>query len=235
VVPSDPIDRSRLKDLAAFADMPASEVDDILRAAQIRRVAKGSALFEQDDPARAFFVLVEGRLKVTQLTPDGQQVVIRYIGPGEMFGCVAVSGQSSYPGTATAVGDSLALAWAANAAGDLIEHHPKFGARILRSIGGRVREAHTRLREMATERVERRVARTLLRLAHEAGRRTENGVEIDMPLSRQDVAEMTGTTLYTVSRILSAWENDGIVESGRQHIVIRTPDALVKIAEDLPA
>jgi CRP-like cAMP-binding protein len=233
-VPSDRVDRSRLKDLAAFADMPADEVDDILNAAQIRRVAKGSALFEQDDPARAFFVLAEGRLKVSQVTQDGQQVVIRYIGPGEMFGCVAVSGQSTYPGTATAVSDSIALAWAANAAGDLIEHHPKFGARILRSIGGRAREAHTRLREMATERVERRVARTLLRLAHEAGRRTENGVEIDMPLSRQDVAEMTGTTLYTVSRILSAWENDGIVESGRQHVVIKTPDALVKIAEDLP-
>jgi CRP-like cAMP-binding protein len=90
------------------------------------------------------------------------------------------------------------------------------------------------MREMATERVERRVARALLRLAREAGKRTEAGIEIAMPLSRQDVAEMTGTTLYTVSRLLSAWEQDGLVETGRQRVVIKQAHALVKIAEDLP-
>jgi CRP-like cAMP-binding protein len=87
---------------------------------------------------------------------------------------------------------------------------------------------------VATERVERRIAHALLRLVRQAGRRVEAGVEIDFPLSRQDVAEMTGTTLHTVSRTLSAWESQGIVESGRQQVVIRKPHALVAIAEDLP-
>jgi cAMP-binding proteins - catabolite gene activator and regulatory subunit of cAMP-dependent protein kinases len=227
-------DRARLKELAIFVDLPAGDVDDLVNVAQIRHLEKGAALFEQGDPARAFFVLADGRLKVTQVTADGQQVTLRYIGPGEMFGCVAVSGQSSYPGTASAVVDSVVLAWQANRASELIERHPKFGARVLRTMGDRVQEAHARLREMATERVERRVARTLLRLAREAGKRTEHGIAIDIPLSRQDIAEMTGTTLYTVSRILSAWENEGIVDAARQHVVIRTPHALVKIAEDLP-
>ncbi len=74
----------------------------------------------------------------------------------------------------------------------------------------------------------------LLRLASQTGRQTEEGVLIDMPLSRQDLAEMTGTTLYTVSRILSQWEQKGYVESRREHVVIRFPHALVTVAEDLP-
>jgi cAMP-binding proteins - catabolite gene activator and regulatory subunit of cAMP-dependent protein kinases len=85
-----------------------------------------------------------------------------------------------------------------------------------------------------TERVERRVARALLRLVQEAGRRVDAGVEIDFPVSRQDIAEMTGTTLYTVSRLLSSWEERGIVRSGRQRIILTTPHALVALAEDLP-
>jgi CRP-like cAMP-binding protein len=86
-----------------------------------------------------------------------------------------------------------------------------------------------------TERVERRIARALLRLAHHAGRRVETGVEIDFPLSRQDLAQMTGTTLFTVSRTLSAWQGDGLILTRRRRVTIRQPHRLVRIAEDLPA
>jgi CRP/FNR family transcriptional regulator, nitrogen oxide reductase regulator len=229
------LDRPSLTGLAAFAGLTGEEIQDLLQRARTQKLAKGAALFEQGAAADRFFVLADGRLKVTQVTPDGQQVVVRYIGPGEMFGCVAVTGQQAYPGTASAALDSTVVAWSASEAAGLVEKHPKFGAHILRMMGGRVQEAHARMREMATERVERRVARALLRLAREAGKRSEAGIEIAMPLSRQDVAEMTGTTLYTVSRLLSAWEQDGFVEAGRQRVVIKQPDALLRIAEDLSA
>ena len=87
--------------------------------------------------------------------------------------------------------------------------------------------------EISNEQVEQRVAHALLRLAKQAGRKTEAGVEIDFPISRQDVAEMTGTTLPTVSRILSAWEQQGLVEGGGQRIVVRDPHALFSLAEGL--
>ena len=85
-----------------------------------------------------------------------------------------------------------------------------------------------------TERVERRIAHALLRLAQDAGRRVEGGVEIDFPLSRQDLAQMTGTTLFTVSRTLIAWEAQGLIATGRRRVVIRQPHRLVRIGEDLP-
>ena len=99
-------------------------------------------------------------------------------------------------------------------------------------IGGRLEELQARLQEVATQRVERRIASTLLRLANQSGRRTEAGVEIPFPISRQDLAEMTTTTLHTVSRTLSAWDAEGIVESRRSsHLVIVKPHRLVAIAE----
>jgi CRP-like cAMP-binding protein len=87
---------------------------------------------------------------------------------------------------------------------------------------------------MSTQQVERRVAHALLRLAKQAGRKVDDGIEIDFPISRQDIAEMTGTTLHTVSRTLSAWEQQGLIESGRQRIVLRDPHRLFGLAEETP-
>jgi CRP-like cAMP-binding protein len=104
---------------------------------------------------------------------------------------------------------------------------------MLEVVAGHYRRLLDRYQELATERVERRVARALLRLARQVGQKEEDGVLIGLPLSREDLAEMTGTTLYTVSRILSGWEHQGLVEAGRERVFIRDPHALVAIAEDL--
>jgi CRP-like cAMP-binding protein len=116
----------------------------------------------------------------------------------------------------------------------LLESHNQIALNALGFVASRLHDLQRRYRQAMTERVERRVARTLLRLVREAGRRVDHGVEIDFPISRQDIAEMTGTTLFTVSRLLSAWEDRGIVRSGRQRIVLTKPHALVAIAEDIP-
>jgi len=115
----------------------------------------------------------------------------------------------------------------------LMETYPRLAINAVRFVAARLHELQVQYRQLATEKVERRVARALLRLGEQAGRRTEGGVLIDLPLSREDIAQMTGTTLYTVSRIISRFEADGLVEAGRQHIVIRDVQALTSIADDL--
>ena len=140
-------------------------------------------------------------------------------------------GRTTYPATAVAVVDSIALVWPSAAWPRLIAKHPALAVNTLQTVGSRLQEAHTRVVEMSTEQVEQRVAHALLRLAQQGGRKVESGVKIDFPISRQDVAEMTGTTLHTVSRILSAWEDRGLVEGGRQRIVIRDPHKLFLLAE----
>lgn len=231
----EPRERAVLRGVDLFAELEDRVLDDVLRAAHRRRVAKGETVFRQDEEAQSFYVLVEGRLKVTQTTPEGQRVVVRFICPGEMFGCVAVFGGQRYPGTATAVEDTRMLGWTKGATQHLMERHPRIAINTLGTVGSRLQESQTRVRELSTQRVERRIAHALVRLAEQAGKPVAQGVRIDFPISRQDVAEMTGTTLHTVSRTLSAWEEQGIVESGRQKITICRPDALVAIAEEQAA
>jgi CRP-like cAMP-binding protein len=108
---------------------------------------------------------------------------------------------------------------------------PSLAVSALQTVGSRLQDTQARVIEISNEQVEQRVAHALLRLAKQAGRKVDAGVEIDFPISRQDVAEMTGTTLHTVSRILSAWEQQGLVEGGRQRIVLRDPHKLHILAE----
>jgi CRP-like cAMP-binding protein len=216
-----------------FAGATLSEQKAALLAAQYSQLTKGEFYFHQGEKALAFYIVVEGRVRLTQLTPEGHQIIIRFLGPGEGMGIIVVLSNTTYPLSAEVVADATALRWDYEAAVHLMEEFPRLALNGLRLVAGRFQELQNRYRELATERVERRVARTLLRLARQSGRRTEQGVLIDLPLSRQDLGEMTGTTLYTVSRILSNWEQQGLVESRRERIIICNPHGLVVIAEDL--
>src|SRR5262245_39547949 len=102
-----------------------------------------------------------------------------------------------------------------------LDECPELGLHAGRSVAGRLHDLQVQYRQLATAKVERRVARALLRLVEHAGRRTDSGVLIDLPLSREDIAQMTGTTLHTVSRIISRFEADGIVGDGRERVTIR--------------
>lgn len=226
-----PSEKALLSSMPLFAGVAPSAFDEILAAARLARYAPSATVFAQEDEAHSFFVLVEGRLRVTKLTPDGQQVVVRFVSPGDLFGIAPAIGRTRYPATASAIVASAAVAWPTTRWAGLLALHPAFAANALQAVGGRLQDAHTRVVELATEPVEQRVAHALLRLAEGAGRSGSDGLEIDFPLSRQDVAEMTGTTLHTVSRILSAWEKDGLVAGGRMRITLRDRAALSRIAE----
>lgn len=228
-----PIDRSLIKALPIFQKMSDAELDDVLSRASSRRYQQGEAVIEQGAPATAFYVLLHGRLKVTQLTADGQQVIVRMVNPGDLFGIARALQRKDYPGTATAASESVALSWPMELWDHFLDAHPALAVNAMQTVGGRLQEAHTRLREMATEEVERRVAHAVLRLVQQSGRKDEGGIRIDFPVSRQDIAEMTGTTLHTVSRILSAWEGVGLVEGGRQKLLVRDPHRLLLIADGL--
>ena len=224
------IDRSLVAGMPLFAGVAPADLDALLAEARSARYPKNAAVFSQGEEAHSFFLLLHGHVRAAKTTPAGQQVVVRYITPGETFGVAVAIGLSHYPATATAVDESVALTWPSPAWPRLVERHPGLAANTLQAVGARLQESHNRVIEMATEQVERRVAHALLRLVQQAGRKVEAGIEIDFPISHQDIAEMTGTTLHTVSRILSAWESDGLVEGGRQRIVLRDPHRLFQLA-----
>ncbi|WP_457926930.1 Crp/Fnr family transcriptional regulator [Bosea thiooxidans] len=227
------MDRSVLRSIPLFAAMSDAQLDRMTAQASTRRIPQGETVFEQGDQAQVFYLLLHGRLKVTQVTRDGQQIIVRVVHPGDLFGFTRALGRSDYPGTSTAAVDSLVAAWPTASWDGFVADNPHLAMNAIRTIGQRLDEAHTRIREMSTEEVERRVAHAVLRLVERAGRHDGAGLRVDFPISRRDIAEMTGTTLHTVSRILSAWEAQGLVEGGRQKLVVRDRVGLSRLAENV--
>jgi CRP/FNR family transcriptional regulator, nitrogen oxide reductase regulator len=225
------VDSSLVAHLPMFAGFSTEELAEILREARSARYPKNTAVFEQGEDAHSFFLLLHGHVRAGKTTPAGEQVVVRYVTPGEIFGVAPAIGLTRYPATATAVADSVVLSWPSAAWPRLVARFPALSANTLQTVGSRLQESHTRVLEMSTQQVEQRIAHALLRLAKQSGRKLDHGIEIDFPISRQDIAQMTGTTLHTVSRILSGWEQLGLIESGRQRIVLREPHKIVVLAE----
>lgn len=223
-------------DLFARTELFQGITADALRTLQAsagrKRLAGGDILFQQGDRATSLFVVIAGRLRASQMAPDGQQIIIRYIGPGDIAGYATLIGSDTHPGTVTAVDDSHLVGLPSAVIRQVMERYPVVAINAVTLLGRRYHEMQVRLRELSTERVERRIGHTLLRLAHQSGRRTARGIEIAFPLSRRDLAEMVGTTLHTVSRTLSAWEERGIVTSGRCRVILCKPHALVAIADE---
>ena len=224
------IDLSILANAELFSGLPRQSLDDIRERSYRKRFGAGEVVFRQDDPASNLFVVVMGQLRVAQSTADGQQVIIRYVGPGDLVGYSVLSSRERYANTVTAVEDSHLIGWSASSVGQLMAAHPGIALNALAIIGVRYQELQDRLRQHATENVERRIAHAVLQLARQAGRRTAQGLEIAFPVSRQDLAEMAGTTLHTVSRTMSAWEERNLVHSQRRRVVVTQSSALVEIA-----
>lgn len=217
---------------AFFKGLDSQALGRAARAARERIVKKDETLFEQGDPAERHYMVAWGRIRLDQTTPDGKNVVLRFMGPGDLIGSVAVFRNVPYPATPTAVEETRVLAWGVERMTELMRDFPALAARAMTMMGGRIAELQERLQQVSTQQVERRIAAAILRIVAQSGRKTEAGVEIPFAISRQDLAEMTGTTLHTVSRTLSAWISEGIIEGKRSsRLVIRQPHRLVEIAE----
>jgi CRP-like cAMP-binding protein len=221
-----------LASLDLFAELPPAALSDISARARLRHLAKDVRIFGQDDPAERCHALIDGGIRVAQSDSDGAQAVIRFIGPGELFGTVPLFTDGRTPAEAVTLCDCVEISWSKADLLDLIERHPGIALNLVKIIGGRLKEAQHRIRELSTQQVEQRVANALLRLANQAKRIGPAGTQIDFPLTRKDVAELAGTTLYSVSRILTAWEKLGLVVSRRQRITIVDLGGVARIARE---
>jgi len=212
---------------------PAAQ-EEAAKQAVVRKLRKGQILFRQGEEAQAVYVVLQGALKLLQEDSFGHQVLVRFVGPGRVMAAVALNPGHSYPVTAQAVTAAAVALWPAPLLRDLCRRYPSMGLAAMREVAEHMRDMQERFLELASERVEQRLARCLVRLASQVGKRTGEGLLLDVPLSRQDLAAMTGTTLYTVSRILSHWEEQGLLRAGRERVVLLRPHGLVVLAEDLP-
>jgi CRP-like cAMP-binding protein len=219
-----------------FGAATDEDIRAIVRLGMERAVEDGGQYFLQGEPAEHLYVLLSGRVKLCQISASGEQVNLRLVMPRQLFGAIgAIEADAAYPACAEALEDSTALAIPSRRFHHLLEERPHLAFGMMKLMTGYIQEMQERYREAVTEKVEQRIARVLLRLASQAGRGEEDGVVIELPFSRQDLAEMAGTTLYTVSRVLSGWEKRGLISARRELILLSNPHAVVCIAEGLEA
>ncbi|MBN2061613.1 MAG: Crp/Fnr family transcriptional regulator [Deltaproteobacteria bacterium] len=223
---SDTLTRSTLFDVVETGKLPG-----ILAYGHRRVCESGLTLFREGDPAGQSYLVLKGRLKLSKLHEDGKEAIVRYINTGEITALVSAFHGKNYPVTAQAVGLSEVIVWDRESMLELMTAYPRLAINMLRVAVERLDDIQNRYLELNAERVEQRIAKALLRIMKQSGRAIDEGILIDFRLSRQDLADYTGATLYTVSRTLSSWEQRGWIVSGRERIVVADPHALVAFSE----
>ena len=175
-------------------------------------------------------MLLDGYIKVTRMSATGDPVVLHYIPNGEMFGIARAFRFEKYPATAVTAIEAIGLSWPMSLWDAFVTQYEGFTAATCHTIGRRVIEKNDRIVELTTQQVQQRVANSLLRLINQSGRKVEGGIVIDFPITRRDISEMTATTMHTVSRLLSAWEKQGIIDSARRQIKVCDSHRLTELA-----
>jgi len=220
--------------VVVFESATEDDLHLILQNSIARSIEQDGYFFFQGDHAPYLYILTSGQVKLMQSNPNGQQVNLRTIYPRQMFGALGiVRAGATYPASALALEDSAALTIKSDFLHSMMETRPYLSFDLMKLMTSYIQEMQARYRELATGRVKQRVANALLRLTAQMGIKSEKDTGIELSFSRQDVAEMTGTTLYTVSRLLSEWERNGIIATGRERIKILKPHDLVSIANGM--
>ena len=198
----------------------------LLAAARSKELARGQMLYLEGDSLQQVWLLTAGFVKTTQIGTGGVEVILRLSGPNDVLGAFDLA-TGVHSSAAQALRSCRALVWEAYLFRRMLERYPVLHQNMARMLGGHLLELQERFREVATERVAPRVARQVIRLLDTIGRTRRAGVndrmldgEVDIGLSREELAQMTGTTLFTISRLLSAWQARGIVKPRREAFTI---------------
>lgn len=215
---------------ALFTGLSPHQCMEIASCARARTFSRDELLFMQGEPVRNLVLIQTGSVKLTQLSSNGNEVILWMSGKGEAVGMPAESPSCSHTCSARAMEQCRALIWEYARLQSLLADYPQIRKNISQILSNRLSELEERFREVATEKVAKRVALALLRLLKQVGKKSQGGISV--ALSREELAQMTGTTLFTISRILSKWAESGFIMPRREAVLIRDPARLAQLSEE---
>ena len=223
--------RDILQAMPFFAGLSERDWEKVTDLFSERQYQKDDYIFLEGEAPEALYIIKTGKVKVLRHSTDGKDVVLRVGGVGHLLGTVAVFDGGGYPGTAQVIEECTALVIARNDCLTLVNRYPVFALAVISDLGARLRSSAEQIRSLAVERVEQRIARILLKLAETAGTDSPEGRVIEMPFTRQDVADMTGTTVETAIRVMSKFRRQELIKTRRGKVVLVELAALQEIAE----
>jgi CRP-like cAMP-binding protein len=221
-----------LEEMPVLSSLSQSDWEKVKDLFIEKHFGKDEYIFFEGDPSSWLGLILEGRVKMIKHSEAGKDVVLDVISPGELLDEMAAFNGEPHPATAQAMEPTVLASIHRDGYLHLLKQYPALALRVIEELGRRLREAHETIKSMAVERVERRIARILLKLAATTGSSSEEGIIIELPLTRQDIAEMAGTTVETAIRTMSRFRKKGLVQTRRGRVIILEPHQLVRIAEE---
>jgi CRP-like cAMP-binding protein len=215
---------------ALFNGLTPRECSEIVSCGRARTFARDELLFSQGQKVQNLIFLQSGSVKQTQLGESGNEVLLRMSGSGEAVDVQAEQPSCGHSCSARAMEQCTALVWDYARLQSLLDKYPQISNNISRILAGRLQELEERFREVATERVAKRLALVLLRLLKQVGKPSEDGIQVS--LSRLELGQMTGTTLFTISRILSKWAEQGFVVPRRESVLVNDLKRLESVGDE---
>jgi CRP/FNR family transcriptional regulator len=219
-----------LKKSDIFSIIKEEELKEISSLFEEVNLKKNGLIFMEGDPCKWLYLVSKGRIKIFKNTLAGKDVILEIKSPGDIFGCVAVLDKKPYPASAQALEPATIIRLNRQNLLKIMETYPVIKLCTAQYFSDRLRDAHDMLKNIATERVEKRIASMLLKLAEKAGTTEDGFVKIDFPLTRQEIAEMVGTTVETCIRTMSKLQKKGLVKSTKNRISIHA-DSLKNFLE----
>ena len=213
-----------------FRRLQPADRQRLAEVARAHSYQKGSAIFSEGEPSDFFITIVTGRVKVYKATPAGKEVILEIFGPGDPLGATAAYEGRPFPATAVALEDTQCVFIPRAGFFALLEQHPSLVRGLLTSLTHRLVELTTRIADLSGARVEARFARLFLKLARDIGRPGDGGSFVPLALSRQELADLTGTTIETCIRIMSRWGKEDIVRTDKEGFTLLDSGALETIA-----
>ena len=219
-----------LRSVALYRRLSAEDRQRLAAVSALKVYERGDEIFAEGDLPRSFLVIVDGRVKVIKSTPAGKEIILEIFGAGDPFGAVAVYEGYPFPASARALETTRCVVTPREAFFGLLEQHPSLVRGLLGGLTIRLMELTNRLADLTGARVEERLARLFLKKAEEIGRPERGGTFIPLPLSRQEIADLAGTTIETAIRVMSRWGKQGWVETAEDGFVILRREPLERLA-----
>lgn len=209
-----------LKKSEIFSVLNDDEVEKISGLFEEIKFKNNDTIFVEGDPSDKFYLVAEGSVKIIKHTMMGKDIILEIMSPGDVFGGVAVLDKRPYPAAAQAMDSTTAIRISRQKLMEIMEDYPILKLEIVKYFSDRLRDAHEMLKNIATERVEKRVASLLLKLSEKVGIDDGDFRKINFPLTRQEISEMVGTTVETCIRTMSKLQKNGLVKSSNGRISI---------------
>jgi CRP/FNR family transcriptional regulator len=216
----------KLNEIRIFSPLGDSDIEEIKDYLIFERTKKKETIFSEGDTSDWFYIVQKGKIKITKLSQDGKEIILEVISKGDFFGGIAVLRGFPYPANAVSMEDTDIIKVSRANFMKIIDRFPEVMSCIFQGLGDRVKDFHEMTKNIALEKVSSRIASMLLKLSEKTGEKTPDGIVLDVKLTKQDIAEMVGTTVETAIRTMSRFKKLGLIEEKAGKVIIKDSSGL---------